>query len=116
MTLPGELLGPNRARFDADPFGYSALAWTRWAIAQNLAGINVDPEKPPSSADLKSPVLWLTHAHALSEAAAKVVRGEPSLEHWASPDIPDTFDSVEEDIGGVRWNARDMPRSSSVRQ
>jgi IS30 family transposase len=35
---------------------------------------------------------------------------------WASPDIPDTFDSVEEDIGGVRWNARDMPRSSSVRQ
>jgi hypothetical protein len=35
---------------------------------------------------------------------------------WASPDIPDTFDSVEDYIGGVRWSAGDLQRSSSVRQ
>lgn len=35
---------------------------------------------------------------------------------WASPDIPDTFDSVEDYIGGVRWSAGDLRRSSSVRQ
>jgi hypothetical protein len=35
---------------------------------------------------------------------------------WASPDIPDTFDSVAEDIGGVQWNAGDTRRSSSVRR
>ena len=36
--------------------------------------------------------------------------------NWASPDIPDTFDRCEDAIGGVRWNARNMQRSSSVRQ
>jgi len=35
---------------------------------------------------------------------------------WASPDIPDTFDRCEDAIGGVRWNARNMQRSLSVRQ
>jgi hypothetical protein len=35
---------------------------------------------------------------------------------WASPDIPDTFDRCEDAIGGVRWNARNMQRSSSERQ
>jgi hypothetical protein len=35
---------------------------------------------------------------------------------WASPDIPDTFDSVEDDIGGIKWNAGDLRRSSSVRR
>ncbi len=38
------------------------------------------------------------------------------IENWHRPGFPDTFDSVEEDIGGVRWNARDMQRSSSVRR
>lgn len=57
------------------------MAWTRWAIAQNIAGFDVDPEKPPTSQDLKSPILWLSHANALSEAASKVIRGEPNLAH-----------------------------------
>ena len=35
---------------------------------------------------------------------------------WASPDIPDTFDRFEDAIGGVRWNARNMQRSSSERR
>jgi hypothetical protein len=81
MQTPAEFLAPNRSAFEADPFGYAGLAWTRWAIAQNVAGFDVDPEKPPTSQDLKSPVLWLSHAHALSEAAANVIRGEPNLAH-----------------------------------
>jgi hypothetical protein len=76
-----ELLAPNPSAFEADPFGYSGLAWTRWAIAQNMAGFDVDPETPPTSADLKSPILWLSQAHALSEAAVIVLRGEPNLDH-----------------------------------
>jgi hypothetical protein len=72
---------PNRHAFAADPFGYSAMAWTKWAIAQNLAGFSIDPQKPPTSHDLKSPVLWLTQAHALSEAATIILRGNPNLEN-----------------------------------
>ncbi len=44
------------------------------------------------------------------------VAQELALKGWVSPDIPDTFDNVEGHIGGVRWNARDMQRSSSERQ
>jgi hypothetical protein len=81
MQSSDEFLAPNRGAFDADPFGYAGLAWTRWAIAQRVHGFNVNPKVPPTSADLKSPVLWLSHAHALSEAAVIVVRGEPELGH-----------------------------------
>lgn len=70
---------PNREGFAADPFGYSALAWYRWAVAQNINGLPVDPEQPPTARDLKSPVLWLSQAHALSEAAVTVLRSEPNL-------------------------------------
>lgn len=70
---------PDRAGFGHDPGGYASLAWMKWAIAQDLAGIPTDPEKPPSAADLKSPVLWLAHAHALSEAAITLVRHEPEF-------------------------------------
>lgn len=81
MQTPNESLAPSRTAFEADPFGYAGLAWTRWAIAQNFAGLDVNPEVPPTGADLKSPVLWLSQAHALSEAASIVVRGEPELGH-----------------------------------
>lgn len=70
---------PNRAGFVQDPGGYASLAWMKWAMAQDLTGIPTDPEKPPSAADLKSPVLWLAHAHALSEAAITLVRHEPEF-------------------------------------
>lgn len=71
---------PNREAFAADPFGYSALAWHKWAVAQEANGLAVDPEQPPTARDLKSPVLWLSQAHALSEAAVIVLRSEPKLD------------------------------------
>jgi hypothetical protein len=76
---PNHLLS-NRQAFASDPFGYASLAWSRWAFVQSLAGFDVDLEKPPTAEDLKSPVLWLSHARALSEAASAVLRHEPSYD------------------------------------
>ena len=72
---------PNRDGFGKDPFGYSALAWHKWGMAQTLAGFEVDITKPPTKEDLKSPVLWLAQAHAMSEAARVVIQTTPNLEH-----------------------------------
>lgn len=72
---------PNRDGFGSDPFGYSALAWHKWGAAQTIAGFPVDLSKPPTSDDLKSPVLWLTQAHAMSEAARIVLQNQPELAH-----------------------------------
>lgn len=75
-----DLLLPDRTKFDQDPAGYAALAWTRWAILQNMHGLPADPEHPPSPEDLKSPVLWLTHAQALTQAAMTLYRAHPSFD------------------------------------
>jgi hypothetical protein len=80
VTTPQDYIRPNKDGFGLDPFGYGALAWHKWGMAQTLAGYPVDLEKGPSSDDLKSPVLWLSHAHAMSEAARAVLHGAPTLE------------------------------------
>ncbi len=72
---------PNRDDFGKDPFGYSALAWQRWCAASTLAGYPVDMSLPPTSEDLKNPVLWLTQAHAMTEAAVILIGNEPNLSH-----------------------------------
>lgn len=66
--------------FAADPFGYSALAWHKWGMLATANGFPVDISRPPTIADLKNPVLWLSHAHALSEAAVLLVRNAPSFD------------------------------------
>ena len=35
------------------------------------------------------------------------------LAKWASPDIPDTFDRWDDDIGGVQWNPQAIDALSS---
>lgn len=75
------MIRPNRTSFAADPFGYSALALHKWETVKTIAGFPVDPARAPTSADFKSPVLWLAQAHALSEAARVVLESEPSWEH-----------------------------------
>jgi hypothetical protein len=80
FLTPQDLVGPSEKGFELDPFGYSALAWHKWAMAQNLAGYDVDLEAGPRQEDLKSPVLWLSHAHAMSEAARVLLQGAPNLE------------------------------------
>ncbi|AYH00935.1 hypothetical protein C5E26_08325 [Pectobacterium parmentieri] len=66
--------------FSKDPFGYSALAWHKWGILATKNGFAIDITKLPTAADLKNPVLWLTHAHALSEAAVSLVRQPSNFE------------------------------------
>lgn len=86
---PQDLLRPSKDGFALDPFGYGALAWHKWAMAQTLAGYSIDLEAGPTSEDLKSPVLWLSHAHAMAEAARVLIQGNPNL------------DPMPEDIRGV---------------
>lgn len=69
------------ANFAADPLGYSSLAWHKWGTLATENGFPIDISKPPTVEDLKNPVLWLSHAHALSEAAVHLVRHPPEFEH-----------------------------------
>jgi hypothetical protein len=79
MDLFANRLQPNRDDFAKDPFGYSAIAWHKWGMAQTIAGYPSDISKPPTSEDLKSPVLWMTQAHAMAEAARIVLQNKPEL-------------------------------------
>lgn len=71
---------PDRNKFGQDPFGYSALAWHKWGLIQEMSGFHADLDRPPKSEDLKSPVLWLSHARAMSEAGVAVLMIEPKLD------------------------------------
>ncbi|QBB69559.1 hypothetical protein ELE36_03720 [Pseudolysobacter antarcticus] len=71
-------LDPNG--FAVDPFGYSALAWHKWGLLATANGFPIDITKPPTVEDLKNPVLWLSHANALSEAAICLVKNPPNFE------------------------------------
>jgi hypothetical protein len=75
-------LEPNANGFAADPLGYSALAWHKWGLLATANGFPVDISKPPTITDLKNPVLWFSHAHALSEAAVHLVRNPPSFDSF----------------------------------
>jgi hypothetical protein len=77
---PDDFIAPKPEGFAADPFGYSALAWHKWGMAQTLAGLPVDLKKGPTSEDLKSPVLWFSHAHAMSQAARVLLQDCPAFE------------------------------------
>lgn len=75
-------LQPNPDGFSADPLGYSALAWHKWGLLATANGSPVDITMPPTIADLKNPVLWLSHAHALSEAALHLVKSPPNFDSF----------------------------------
>lgn len=75
------MLKPDRNKFAEDPFGYSALAWHQWGTVQAMAGFQVEPKLRATSEELKNPLLWITQAAALSEAAKVLLTKEPSWEH-----------------------------------
>lgn len=72
---------PDRKSFEADPFGYSALGRFRWGIVAKLAGFSVDMSKPATTDELKNPLLWMTQAEALTQAAVLIIRSEPNFEN-----------------------------------
>ena len=72
----------NPKGFEADPFGYSALAWHKWGLILTAHGFPTDITKEPTIEDLRNPLLWLSHANALSEAAVCLVRNVPSFKSF----------------------------------
>lgn len=76
-----ESIQPSREKFGADPLGYSTSAWMKWGMGCCLNGFDIDISKPPTPADLKNPVLWMTHAHAMAESARIVFENKPNLDH-----------------------------------
>jgi hypothetical protein len=72
------MLAPDRAAFAADPLGYSGSAWHVWQSALMVGGAIQLPREIPVSEDLKDPILWLCHAHALSEAASLLIKARPA--------------------------------------
>ena len=75
----------NRNDFASDPFGYSSLARQKFGIASTVAGYPIDISMPATSEDFKNPVLWLSQAHALSEAAIVVLKAEHKFEVMPAP-------------------------------
>lgn len=75
------LLETSSDKFAADPLGYSSLAWHKWGMLATENGFPIDISKSPTIEDLKNPVLWLSHAYALSEAAVNLVHNPPIFEH-----------------------------------
>ena len=75
------MLKLTRKGFASDPFGYSAAAWHHWGTVQTLAGFPIKPKLSATSAELKDPILWLTQATALSQAAKVLLNAETSWEH-----------------------------------
>lgn len=76
MNSPGASDGSG---FEVDPLGFSALAWHKWGMLATINGFPVDISKQPTTQDLKNPVLWLSHANALAEAAACLIRNVPTF-------------------------------------
>jgi hypothetical protein len=70
---------PDRAMFARDPAGYSRSALFRWTMLAAANGATVDPTEPPTSNELKNPILWLTQAEAMAQAAHVLVRNEPTF-------------------------------------
>jgi hypothetical protein len=74
------MIGPDRKAFSADPIGYGGLAWLKWETVRLVADPGYQPRDTPTKEDLKNPILWLTQAQALTEAAAVLFKTEPSWE------------------------------------
>lgn len=71
---------PNRDMFAQDPGSYSRSAWMRWAMLASEHGETIDPIASPTSENLKNPILWLTQADAMTQAAMQLVKNEPSFD------------------------------------
>lgn len=77
MDYPG-LFEPCLDKFRADPFGYALLGWFRWQMMLEAVGLEANhPVMPPSQLDLTNPVLWLSQAQALTEAAVLIINATP---------------------------------------
>lgn len=80
MKTSKRVFPPGREDFAKDPLGYSSLAHLKWAVACERAGYSIDPAAPATSEHLKNPILWLSQANAMSQAAYAVLMTEQGFE------------------------------------
>ncbi len=72
----------NRTQFESDPFGYSSQAFLKWNMLSSLyKNLDFDPYEKPTYEMLKNPVLWLSQAEALSQAATVIIKSEPQFDN-----------------------------------
>jgi hypothetical protein len=71
----------DRDGFGRDPFGYGSGGVFEWQMMETIhCGGDFSPYKVPENKHLKSPILWLTQAEALSQAAYTLFKSEPTFE------------------------------------
>ncbi|EPZ7321335.1 hypothetical protein FLM06_16755 [Vibrio cholerae] len=71
----------DRSGFSRDPFGYGAGGVFEWQMIEAMySGEEFDPYRVPENKHLKSPILWLTQAEALSQSALTLFKNEPEFE------------------------------------
>ena len=76
----------NRESFGKDPFGYSARAHLQWNMLEAIhEGGDFSPYSPVQEDELKNPVLWLSHAEALTQAGLAVIKSTPGFETIPEP-------------------------------
>ncbi|MAT52110.1 MAG: hypothetical protein CMK32_13110 [Porticoccaceae bacterium] len=76
----------DREGFGKDPFGYSAKAYIQWNMLKALhENGDFDPYASIQDDELKNPVLWLTQAEALTQAALSVIKSTPDFEAMPQP-------------------------------
>lgn len=76
----------DREGFGKAPFGYSAKAHIHWKMLKALhENGDFDPYAPIQDDELKNPVLWLTQAEALIQAALSVINSTPTFEAMPQP-------------------------------
>jgi len=89
MNELDKLLKPDKKAFEADPFSYSALGRMRWGLIAEMSGFKMDLEKPATTEELKNPILWLTQAEALTQAATLIIKSEPEFQN-----MPDYYSGI----------------------
>lgn len=71
----------EREGFEKDPFGYSAKAYIHWNMLKAMhEGGDFDPFMPIQGDELKNPILWLSQAEALSQAALAIFKTIPAFD------------------------------------
>lgn len=85
MTNRRNPLPAGREAFAQDPFGYSAIGAMKWESACLYAGAPIDPSTTSLADQLKNPVLWMSQARAMSQAAEAVLLKQQDFAEMPPP-------------------------------
>ncbi|MEI4931489.1 hypothetical protein [Aeromonas caviae] len=75
-------LEADRNKFKKDPLSYSAQGFLQWRMIESMVtNSDFDPYTPPTNEILKNPILWISQAEALTQAAVTIIKSEPKFEN-----------------------------------